>query len=209
MSGLKPWEVPAVHEQEVIQEEDVIIPDAIMLTEDKLITLADGTEMDGTSVVQSSEMTRRERYVRLLEMEKTMARPHVQRLKSFVVEYSKDFVAAKAIARMFPDKPPSYCNARGQKMLNTGYAQLLLSLYMDEINEESIVTRKDVLAGLLREANDMGGSQSARVAAWKALGKILGMEIDRSIAMNVGVNVPAPLDEQDRKEFLEKIHAEF
>ena len=94
-------------------------------------------------------------------------------------------------------------------MLNTGYAQLLLSLYMDEINEESIVTRKDVLAGLLREANDMGGSQSARVAAWKALGKILGMEIDRSIAMNVGVNVPAPLDEQDRKEFLEKIHAEF
>lgn len=214
----KPWEVKAdpvedavlIPEEPYQPEEEVVVPDAIMLTEDTFITLGDGTEMEGTSVVNNSEQTRRERYLRLLEMEqKIRDRPHIMKMKSFVVEYTKDFVAARAIARICPDSTPQQCNSLGQKYLGYGYVQLLLSLYLDEINEDAIVTRKDVLAGLLREANDMEGSQSARVAAWKAIGKILGMEIDRSIAMNVGVNVPAPLNEDDRQAFLEKLHAEF
>lgn len=51
--------------------------------------------------------------------------------------------------------------------------------YMERVDEKTIVSRNRVMMGLLEEANyrGLGGSASARVAAWAKLAKLIGMEL--------------------------------
>lgn len=100
-------------------------------------------------------------------------------LDRFVVEYLRDYDAVGACLRL----------GYGAEHARTLAGQFIQYPYVasrirdveeadkDE-DDESEIIRKRVKAGLLREANNFGegSSQSARVAALMALGKIAGME---------------------------------
>jgi hypothetical protein len=65
------------------------------------------------------------------------------------------------------------------RFLRDPYVLKLLQERMDAAEEKSIVTRNQVMYGLLKEAHYTGadGNASSRIAAWSKLAKILGMEI--------------------------------
>ena len=52
---------------------------------------------------------------------------------------------------------------------------------LDELKEEQIVNRQEILSGLKREANYDGydSQHGARVSAWTQLGKFVGMDTKR------------------------------
>jgi hypothetical protein len=112
------------------------------------------------------------------------------RLKQFVSEYIKDFCGRAAMQRMGIESKGR--DARATEWLREPYAQHLLDKLLRTMDEKAIVSRNTVLAGLLRESNYKGidGHASSRVAALRALAKILGMEITKiegSMNVNGGV----------------------
>lgn len=107
--------------------------------------------------------------------------PHLQpRTKAarrvFVLEYIKDFNGTNAAMRT------GYCtdkNARSVacRWLAEPFTQWLLAKVLDECKDDAIVTRKEVLMNLKREACTYEpGSQASRVKAWATLARLLGME---------------------------------
>ena len=93
----------------------------------------------------------------------------------FVMEYLKDFNIKGAAIRIG-------CAARtaaqqGHAILNEPYTQRRILQVLQDMEESDLLTRKDVIIGLLREARG-AESDAARVAAWAKLSKIKGMEID-------------------------------
>lgn len=98
----------------------------------------------------------------------------------FVAEYLKDFNGSAALLRLGVNytQPTVVAN----RWLKEPYTQFLLSKVIDEVKEDSLVTRNRVIASLIREANNHGldCSGASRVSALGKLTKILGMEIDKS-----------------------------
>lgn len=80
---------------------------------------------------------------------------------------------------------------KGSKLSQEPYTAALIRMLMDEIEEEKIVTNKEVLFGLKKEAmNEEDGSQMGRISAWSHLGKIKGMmQPDTTVNVNAGGGV--------------------
>lgn len=97
-------------------------------------------------------------------------------LDRFIYEYLHDFNSSMAWIRA--GGAVSHATTGGPESLRTAYVQQQLRIVSEQIDEEQIVTRNEVLLGIKREANYMGedGSSSARVRAWGMLAKIKGMD---------------------------------
>lgn len=101
-------------------------------------------------------------------------------LDAFTREYLHDFNAGMAYIRA--GGAPSHATTGGQEALRSAYVQEQLKRVTDLLEEEELLTRKDILLGLKREAHytGMDSSQSARVRAWSQLAKIKGMEVQKT-----------------------------
>lgn len=113
--------------------------------------------------------------------------------RKFIGEYIKDYNATAAVGRM-GYKWESGQAQLGWKLLHEPYTQYYLARMIKEMDEKAIVGRNDVLHGLLKEANENGldASHAARISAWRALAKALGMEITKvEVSGNVGGGVMA------------------
>lgn len=98
--------------------------------------------------------------------------------QNFCHEYIKDFNSGHALLRMGYKYARPYI--RAGEWLREAYTQWYLSTLMEKMEEKAIVTRNTVLLGLLKEANYHGGldaSSASRISAFRALAKILGMEV--------------------------------
>lgn len=98
----------------------------------------------------------------------------------FVAEFAKDWNVSAAILRMGLNYAQPA--ATGAKWLGEPYTQYLLDKYIREAGDEALITRGQIIVGLIREANSHGldSSGASRVSALGKLSKILGMEIDRT-----------------------------
>lgn len=96
----------------------------------------------------------------------------------FLAEYMHDFNAQKAWVRSGgTENSPS----RPYEILRTGYAQAKLRKLLDELDEESLVSNKDIIMGIKSEACNFAenSSPSARVNAWKLLAQLRGMLVKK------------------------------
>ena len=96
----------------------------------------------------------------------------------FVQEYIVDFNGTLAALRI--GIPAASASKQASELLREPYVQKKLQEYILLVEEDVLVDRKRVLAGLVKEANwyGMDSSHSARVQAYGKLAKILGMEIE-------------------------------
>lgn len=99
--------------------------------------------------------------------------------QAFAKEYVIDFDHRAAAIRMGVDDEDGEAQRIGRRMLNDPETLQAIQAYMARFEDDRVVTRSKVLAGLLREAcyHGLGASHSARVAAWGKLAKVLGMEL--------------------------------
>lgn len=102
----------------------------------------------------------------------------VCRMRHFVHEYIKDFNPTLAALRMgYPD---TGAGTVGSLLLGNAFTQLRIGELLDAMEAEAIVSGSRIVAGLLKEANapDVAFSSNAstRIAAWKALAKIKGLD---------------------------------
>lgn len=103
--------------------------------------------------------------------------PKTQALRRlFVAEFIKDYNGSAAIARLGLEfsQPAMIANV----WLKEPFTQHVLDLYVREVEQDALVTRNQVIAALVREANYFGldSSGAARVSALGKLARILGME---------------------------------
>lgn len=106
--------------------------------------------------------------------------------QDFAVEFLRDFHAANAFIRA--GGPVKSAKVRGPQLKRTPYVEGLIRKVVDSLEEENLVTRKDIIMGLWREANDTeseGASGGARVRALMGLARIKQMDI--KIVKNEGV----------------------
>lgn len=101
--------------------------------------------------------------------------------QAFAKEYLVDFDGVNALIRagLAPDTSSvEYLVRSAAKYVRNIHVLQALQAFVSRIEEEKIVSRERVLMGLYEEANfrGLGSTQSARVAAWAKLAKILGME---------------------------------
>lgn len=102
----------------------------------------------------------------------------VCRMRHFVHEYIKDFNEENAALRMgYPDIS---ARSTGKLLLYHSFSQLRISEILSKMEVDAMLSGSMVVAGLLREANapDVAFSSNAstRIAAWKALAKIKGLD---------------------------------
>lgn len=127
------------------------------------------------------------------------------RADEFVLQYLVDFNATRAFIRMkgqlepFDEVDLNYASNAGYQMTRWPYVAQRIEQAMDEAEEENIVTRKQVMFGLKREAtyHGVGASHGARVSSWSKLAGILGMEtkkLEQTLAMRGGVMIVPPID---------------
>lgn len=97
----------------------------------------------------------------------------------FVRSYVIDFNGTKAALRI--GIPIRSAPKQASELLREPYVQQELQKYILEVDENVLVNRNAVIAGLVREANDrgVGSSHAARVNAYSKLARILGMEIEK------------------------------
>lgn len=93
---------------------------------------------------------------------------------------------------------------QGSQLFFEPYVQTQIALLRDKISEDRLTSRKEVIAGLLKEARDDGpdSKQSARVAAWAHVAKVCGYEKPAQATIDVvhrgGVMlVPMPTSHED------------
>lgn len=100
-------------------------------------------------------------------------------LEAFARQYIIDFNQRRAAIRM--GYPETIASKQGGVMFWKPYTQAYLVSLIRNIEESCIVSRNEVLAGLLREANrfDEDASSGSRIAAWREIGRIMGMYINR------------------------------
>jgi hypothetical protein len=101
-------------------------------------------------------------------------------LDRFIREYLRDFNASMAYIRA--DGAPSHATTGGPEALRSAYVQMRLAEVVDMLEEEDLLTRKDILLGLKKEANSYGidSNSASRVRAWSQLAKIKGMEVQKT-----------------------------
>lgn len=99
--------------------------------------------------------------------------------EQFVHEYIKDFNGSQALQRMGYVRVQPWVTA--SIWLSEPYTQWYLGKMMAVLADNAIVTRSEVLLGLKKEAHyhGMDGSAAARIAAWRTIGKIMGLEITK------------------------------
>lgn len=116
--------------------------------------------------------------------------------QAFVREYLYDFNGTQAGLRCGFPKPSAAKKAC--EWLREPYVQQLIKEYTEGKDEEHLVTRNTILAGLLKEANFAGhnASHAARVAAFSKLGKFLGMEVPQTALIG---EVHLHFDSQDEE----------
>lgn len=102
-----------------------------------------------------------------------------KRLEAFCREYIIDWNMQKAFVRLGKSRESAKSNA--SKWFWHPYTQTYLVHLCRSIEERCLVTRNDVLAGLLKEANNYGmdASSATRIMAWNSIAKIMGMLIPR------------------------------
>lgn len=100
-----------------------------------------------------------------------------QLYQDFACEYLRDFNPTNAWIRA-GGKPKS-AMVRSRQVLRTPYVQKLINTVMDSLEEDNLVTRKQIIMGLWREANDReeGSSGGARVRALMGLARIKKMDV--------------------------------
>jgi len=108
----------------------------------------------------------------------------IAKREAFIREFVKDWSVKNAAIRA--GISPQSASKQGSELMNERYVQLRINEYIEELDEDTLIDRKKVIIGLMKEATNFGpgGSSNARVSAWKTLGKYLGMEIT-----NVNVDV--------------------
>ena len=208
---IKPWEVQTTA-KEVLEGTIEKVPTVVEIKEKSLEPPMIEDSDDRYSVLQTVGGNRSDRFARLMSMEKQFrAKATVHERKAFVAEYIKDFSAIKSLRRLFLGKTESYYQQKAQKFMKCGYVTLLISMVLEEIKEDAIVTRKQVLIQLKKEMDNYStdATSTSRIAAAKVVGKLLGMEVDRSISLSLNAQAPAPVDEKTRDAFLDKLSAKF
>ena len=107
-----------------------------------------------------------------------------QKRRLFVIEYIKDYNGANAVRRM--GLMNKQAKVRATELLNDSYTQYLLDVIVRDTEEKMLISRNQVIAGLVREANYFGfdGSAACRIMALKILGKHLGMENTPKVTEN-------------------------
>lgn len=100
--------------------------------------------------------------------------------RRFVEEYAVDHNAAAAARRAGYSE--SSARAIGYENLTKPHIAEAIQEYEQRFAEEAKVNKAQVVAGLLKEAtrsDDEGGNTSARIKAWKELGRHRGMFTDK------------------------------
>lgn len=99
--------------------------------------------------------------------------------EEFCREYIKDFNGSQAMLRMGSKSQTPW--VRASEWLKQPYTQWYLGKLLQKLDDKAIVTRAEILLGLKREAHHFGldGSAAARIAAWRTIAKILGLEITK------------------------------
>lgn len=128
----------------------------------------------------------------------------------FVAEFIKDYHAGNAVRRM----GLNYANpmVTGNNWLREPYVAHLLDEHVRNAEEECLVTRNSVIAGLVREANNTGPDASAatRIQAMSRLMKVLGMDvtkIEKDITVSGGVMIVPVTGSTNSPENWEKLAA--
>lgn len=104
------------------------------------------------------------------------------RRRQFVIAYMKTADAAVAYFATGYKGKHQFAQIKGQAWLREPYVQMLLYKLLDRMDEEEIVSIKEVLLGLKTEAKYQGedSTHSARVGAWAQLGRIIQQREDDS-----------------------------
>jgi len=102
-----------------------------------------------------------------------------RRREAFVREYIKDFNGSQAMRRLGSMSKTPWVHA--SEWLNEPYTQWYLAKMIADMDDDAIVSRNEVLMGLKKEANYYGldGGAAARIGAWRAMAKILGIEVTK------------------------------
>lgn len=100
------------------------------------------------------------------------------RIERYVTEYVKDFNGVRAALR-FGCGTPRYAVKVANGMKSHPYFQKVLHVVVRSMQEKQMFTRSQVIAGLVREANDDTADSSSRTRALVQLSKIYGMEVVR------------------------------
>lgn len=105
----------------------------------------------------------------------------------FVVALLRGY--SKREAAIMAGVPVKSSYKRSNELMGDPYVQERYNELYEQINDEEMISRKDILFGLLNEARDKespGGTQAARVSAWNALARLTG--IDKPTKLDVNVN---------------------
>lgn len=99
-------------------------------------------------------------------------------------------------AALLAGSKPRSAQKEGSQMWADPYVQRRFTELRKEIDEEQLVTRTDILLGLLSEARDSdapGGTQAARVSAWNAIARITGNERPQKMEITHGGVMVVPM----------------
>ena len=112
-----------------------------------------------------------------LQTEETLSEPTKAKVREFVMEYLRDFNGVQAVLRCGWN--PQTAHTLSRKYLHMRYTQDLINEVMAEVEEDDLINRKQIIAGLIREANYFGedGGASARIKALMGLARIKKMDV--------------------------------
>lgn len=135
------------------------------------IPVSDGTGKQGRKVTNAKTQ---ERFDKMTEENLPLKKKVF--LDRFIYEYLHDFNSSMAWIRA--GGTVDHATTGGPQSLRTAYVQTQIRLLSNQLDEEQIITRNEVLLGIKKEANHYGddGSSAARVRAWGMLAKIKGMD---------------------------------
>lgn len=134
---------------------------------------------------ESSEAKRRNRKVDAQSYGKN---GDLQLRDRFITEYLRDFNQGNAYVRALgPEEVErrqykrSTCQNMGYMLRHEPYVAAKIAEAVQAMEEEHIVNRKSILAGLVKEANydEFDSQHGARVSAWSMLAKIMSMDVKR------------------------------
>lgn len=189
MSDLKPWDpgyMPPKVTPEIIEEK--LAEDTAARVKGAEAARAKRKELDQQLLAINPDPTpeeRREFHMahtehgrKILAMTEANLTPE-QKLEhqEFAIQYLRCFDAPKAYTLATGKTKNMYKRAR--EMLYSPYTQSLIKQVTDALEEEQLITRKDVLLGLWREANSMDESANggSRVRALMGLARIKKMDV--------------------------------
>lgn len=131
------------------------------------------------------------------------------RADRFVMQYLRDFNATQAFVRTqveegkpYEEIDYNYSMNKGYQMTRWPYVAQKIQEAMEVAEEKNILTRAEVMYGMKREAyyTGSGASHGARVGAWAALAKMLGMDqkkLEQNLAMKGGIMVVPATEDMD------------